>query len=174
MTGAQGLFLVVQQLLAQAQRPGGVAGPAGPGSDVGAGGQGVGVAGALDVGAEVKFTLAVGEGLAVVAEGVVVGGEGVVDAQPVVVGAGGQGGEFCLQEDGLQPDIRSRPIDSAQHHVGGVFPRGVAGGDQRAQEPRGQIGQPGAAGVEGEQEPPPVSGRAEAGPGVQVSGDLAG
>ena len=58
------------------------------------GGEGVGVVGGLDGGAEGEFVLAVGQCLAVVAQVGVVGGEGVVNAEPVIVSVRGQGGQL--------------------------------------------------------------------------------
>ena len=66
--------------------------------------------------------LTVGQCLAVLAERVVVGGEGVVDAEPVIVGVRGQGGEFGFQDDVLQPGIGARPRRTARRTAsGGVF-----------------------------------------------------
>ena len=96
---------------------------AGPGRDVAAGGQGVGVVVALDAAAQGEFLAAVVEGWVVVAERVVVGGEGVVQAQQVVVGAGGCAGEFVLEQDDLQPGIGVGAADGAQDRCGGVLLR---------------------------------------------------
>ena len=113
--------------------------------------------------------LAVVECLAVLAERVVVGGEGVVDAEPVIVGVGGQGGEFGFQHDVLQPGIGARARACVQDGPGRVFPLVVAGVQQRGEQPPGKSRVPGAAGMEGQQQPPLVSGRAEGG-GVLVQG----
>ena len=162
-------LLVGQQLPGQAQRARRVTALAGPVRDVVPGGEGVGVVGGLDGGAEGEFVLAVGECLAVVAERAIVGGEGVVDAEPVIVGVGGQGGELGFQHDVLQPGIGARSRARVQDSPGRVFPLVVAGVQQRGEQPRGESRVPGAAGVEGQQQPPLVGGRAEGG-GVLVQG----
>ena len=94
VAGAEDPLQVGQQLPGQAQRARRVTALAGPVRDVVPGGEGVGVVGGLDGGAEGEFVLAVGQGLVVVAERVVVGGEGVVDAEPVIVSVRGQGGQL--------------------------------------------------------------------------------
>jgi hypothetical protein len=95
--------------------------------------------------------LAVGECLAVVAERCMVGGEGVVDAEPVIVGAGRQGGELGVQHDVLQPGIGARPPHTyrtaraaSSRWLSPEFSSGASSRPVKAGVPR-------AAGVEGQQ-----------------------
>jgi hypothetical protein len=79
------------------------------------------------------------------------------------------GGEFGFQHYVLQPGIGARPRACVQDSPGRIFPLVVAGIQQRGEQAPGKSRVPGAAGMEGQQQPPLVGGRTEGG-GVLVQG----
>ena len=109
---------------------------------------------ALEAAAQGEFLAAVVEGGTVVAEGGIVGGEGVVQVQQVVIGAGGGAGEFVFEQDDLQPGVGVRAADGPQQRGRRVLLLSGPGADQGGEQPLGQDGLTGLAGVEGQQQPP--------------------
>src|SRR5262249_53875982 len=149
VAGAQHPHLVGQQFLGQAQRLRRIPAQASPVRDVAAGVQAVGVVGGLDVAAQGEVGGAVGERLVVAAGRGGAVGEGVVQAQQVVVGVFGGAGEFVVEQDNLQAGIGVGAADGAQDRGRCVPLCGGPGVDHGGEQPLGQGGVTGLAGVEG-------------------------